>query len=211
MRSRHSAFTIGTSPGAIYTDRFAGCGADVVRVARAHRPLSLTGQGQAGDDSSSKPALSRTPHLGRAAIRRIHAPLPPPASLERAFSDLLHEVRPEHGVRLRISIGGKRQALRPAIQEQLFLIGKEAIVNALRHSKATEVEVEVEYLRCSVCMFVRDNGCGISPDVVQRESDSYGGLREMRDRADTIGAQFGIWSGPGAGTEVRIAVHCGDR
>jgi signal transduction histidine kinase len=211
MRSRHSALTIGTSPGAIYADPFADCGADVVRVARSHRPRSLTGQGQAADDSYSKPALTRTVHLGRAATRGIPAPLPPPVSLERAFSDLLHEVRPEHGVRLRISIGGKRQALRPSIQEQLFLIGKEAIVNALRHSKATEIEVEVEYLRCSVCIFVRDNGCGIRPDLVQMENDSHSGLREMRDRADTIGAQFGIWSRPGAGTEVRVAVQRGDR
>jgi len=127
-------------------------------------------------------------------------------SLEQAFSDLLHEVRPERGVRLRMFIDGKRQALRPAIQEQLLLIGGEAVVNALRHSKATKIEVEVQYLRCSVRIFVRDNGCGINPDLVQQESDSYWGLREMRDRADTIGAQFGIWSRPGAGTEVRIAI-----
>src|SRR5580700_7948299 len=142
MTSRHSAFTIGTSPGAIFADRFAGCGADVAQLARDHRPLFLTGQG-----------------------------------LERAFSELLHEVRPERGVRLRIFMDGKRQALRPPIQEQLFLIGREAVVNALRHSKATNIEVEVQYLRCSVRMFVRDNGCGINPDVVRKESDSYGVVR----------------------------------
>ncbi len=172
MTSRHSAFTIGPSPGAI----------------------------------CAEPALSHTLHLGRAAIRGIRTALPPPASLEQAFSDLVHEVTPERGIRLRIFIDGKRRALRPAIQEQLFLIGREAVVNALRHSKATKIEVEVQYLRRSVSMFVRDNGCGINPDVVQKESDSYWGLREMRDRADTIGAQFGIWSRPGAGTEVRITV-----
>ena len=198
MRLRHSALTIGTSPGAIYADRFSGCEADVLRVTRAHRPLSLTAQG-------------RTVHLGRAVTRESHTPVPPPPSLERAFSDFLYEVKPERGVRFRIFIGGKRQALRPAIQEQFFLIGREAVVNALRHSKATQIEVEVEYLRCSVRMFIRDNGCGMSSHVVQNQSDSYGGLQEMRDRANTIGAQFGIWSRPGAGTEVRIAVQRGDR
>jgi len=187
MTSRHSVFTIGPSPGAIYADRFAGYGADVVEVAR-------------------EPALSRTLCLGRAAVRGIPTALPQPASLEQAFSDLLREVTPARGVRLGIFIEGKRQALRPAIQEQLFLIGREAVVNALRHSEATKIEVEVRYLHCSVRMFVRDNGCGINPDVVQKKSDAYWGLREMRDRAGTIGAQFGIWSRPGAGTEVRIGV-----
>jgi signal transduction histidine kinase len=200
MTSRHSAFTIGASPGALHADRFAGCGA------RDHRPFSVTCQGQAHDDSSLKPALSRTVCLGPAEVRGTHTALPPPTSLEHAFSDLLREVAPEEGVRLGIFVEGKRQALRPAIQEQLFLIGREAVVNALRHSKATKIEVEVQYLRCSVRVFVRDNGCGINPDALQKKSDSYWGLREMRDRADTIGAQFGIWSRPGAGTEVRIGV-----
>jgi hypothetical protein len=250
MTSRHSAFTVGDSPGAIYADRFAGCRADVVQVARDHRPLSLTGQGQAhreedipldegsrgcartlhelrdtlffgfldvsmplhqpvgqaADCSSSKPALSRILHLGCAAVGGIHTASPRPASLEQAFSDLLNEVTPERGVRLRIFVEGKGQALRTAIQEQFFLIGREAVVNALHHSKATKIEVEVQYSRCSVRMFVRDNGCGIDPDVVQKKSDSCWGLREMRDRAGTIGAQFGIWSRPGGGTEVRIGV-----
>ncbi len=187
MASKHSAFAICASPGAICADWFAACLADA-------------------DDSHSKLARGRTLHLGRAGIRGIHPALLRPESLEKAFSDLLHEVTPEHGIRLRIFIEGKRQALRPATQDQLFLIGREAVVNALSHSKATKIEVEVQYLRCSVRMFIRDNGCGINPDVVQKESDSCPGLREMRDRADTIGAQFEIWSRPGAGTEVRINV-----
>ena len=186
MTSRHSAFTTGASSVAIYADRFAASGTDV-------------------DDSSSKPALGRTFYLGRAALGGIHTPLPMPASLEQAFSDLLHEATPRRGVRLGIFVEGKRQALRPAIQQQLFLIGREAVLNALRHSKATKIEVELQYLRGSVRIFVRDNGCGINPDVVQAKSDSNWGLREMRDRAGTIGAEFGIWSRPGAGTEVRIA------
>jgi signal transduction histidine kinase len=178
MTSRHSAFTIGASPGAIYAE---------------HRSLSLTGQAQASDDSPSKPVP-------------IYTDSPMPASLEQAFSNLLREVTLEGGVRPGIFVEGKRQALRPAIQEQLFLIGREAVVNSLRHSKATKIEVEVQYLRGSVRIFVRDNGCGINPDVVQKKNDSCWGLREMRDRAGTIGAEFGLWSRPGAGTEVRIAV-----
>src|ERR1700677_2385047 len=121
MTSRHSVFTIGASPGAIYADR---CVADGVQVTRGHRPLSVTCQGPASGDSSSKPALSGTLYLGRTALCGIHTALPPPASLEQAFSDLLNEVTPERGVRLGILITGKRRVLRPAIQEQLFLIGR---------------------------------------------------------------------------------------
>ena len=168
-------------------------------------------------DSPLKPALSRALRLvrravdeGRAVIQGIHTGSPAPSSLEEAFSKLLSEVTTGRGLRLRIILHGEPQTLNPAIQEQLFLIGREAIVNALRHSEGTKIEVEVQYLRDLLRLFVRDNGCGINPEAVQKASDSHWGLRGMRERAESIGARFGIWSRTGAGTEVRVAVRLND-
>jgi signal transduction histidine kinase len=136
--------------------------------------------------------------------QRLNPASPPPSSLEQAFSNLVAEVTPGRGADLRIFVQGKRRALDAAIHRQLFLIGREAIMNALRHSEAASIEVEIQYLRSLLRVSVRDNGCGIDPELVQAR-DSHSGLCEMRDRADSIGAQFGIWSGLGAGTEVRVA------
>ena len=162
-------------------------------------------------DFPSKPALSRALHLvrraiddGRAALRKLHTASP--SSLEQAFSVLLCEVTTGRGLRLRIFVQGRPRALNPAIQEQLFLIGREAVMNGLRHSEASKIELEVQYLPELLRVFVHDNGCGINPESVQNESDSHWGLRGMRERAENIGARFGIWSRPGAGTEVRVAV-----
>jgi signal transduction histidine kinase len=164
-------------------------------------------------DSPSKPALSRALRIvrraideGRAALRGMHTASPGPSSLELAFSNLLNEMTMGQGLRLRVFVQGKPQTLNPTIQEQLFLIGREAIMNALRHSKATKIEVEIQYLRCLLRVFVRDNGCGIDPEAVRKGTDSHWGLRGMRERAENLGAQFGIWSRPGAGTEVRVTV-----
>jgi len=57
-----------------------------------------------------------------------------------------------------------------------------------------------------VRVFVRDYGCGINPEAVQKGSGPHWGLREMRERAETIDARFEIWSRRGAGTEVSVAV-----
>jgi hypothetical protein len=85
-------------------------------------------------DSPIRPALSRALRLvrravdeGRAAIRGVHQAPPAPSSLEEAFSNLLNEVKTGRGMRLRVFLHGKPQALNPAIQEQLFLIGREAV------------------------------------------------------------------------------------
>ena len=171
---------------------------------------------QTPTDSPSKPALSRALRLvrqaideGRAAMRGIQTASPAPSSLEQAFSNLLEEVTPGRDVRLRLFGQGKPWPLNPAIHEQVFLIGREAVMNALRHSRATKIEVEVQYLPGVLRVFVRDNGCGINPEAVQRDSDSHWGLSGMRRRAENIGARLDIWSRIGAGTEVRVAIPVG--
>ncbi len=164
-------------------------------------------------DSPYKPALSRALRLvhraideGRTALHGLHVAATVATSLEEAFSELWDEVTPGAGIQLRVFVQGKPRALKPAIQEQIFLIGREAVVNALRHSEATNIEVEVQYLRRLLRVFVRDNGRGIDPQVVQTGRDSHWGLRGMRERAESIGARFGITSRPGAGTEVQVAI-----
>jgi signal transduction histidine kinase len=164
-------------------------------------------------DSPSKPALNCALRVvrqaideGRAAIRGLQVTLPAASSLEQAFAILLDEVTPARGERLRIFAQGKPRALKPAIQEQLFLIGREAVMNALRHSGATKIEVEIQYLPHLLCLSVRDNGCGMSSEAVVRVKDSHWGLRGMRERAENIGARFDIWSRLRAGTEVCVAV-----
>jgi signal transduction histidine kinase len=169
-------------------------------------------------DSPFRPALSRALRMvrravdeGRAAIRGIHTASPAPSSLEEALSTLLDEVAPGRGVRLRIFVQGNPRALNPAIQEQLLMIGREAVMNALRHSEATEIEVDVQYLGDLLRVFVRDNGCGINPEAVQKKSDSHWGLRGMRDRAENIGARFEIRGRPAGGTEVGLSIRLTSR
>jgi signal transduction histidine kinase len=160
-------------------------------------------------DSPSKLSLSRALHLvhqaideGRAALLRPAKTMP---SLEQALSEFQNEFTSGSGVQFRILVAGKPKTLSPAIPEQIFLIGREAVVNALRHSGATNIEVEVEYLRNRTRVLVRDNGCGIDPQVVRSGRNSHWGLRGMRERAENVGAQFHIWSRRGAGTEVEIS------
>ena len=164
-------------------------------------------------DCISKPALSRALQLvhraideGRAALQGVRTAFPAPSSLDEAFSKLIEELTTDQGPRFRIFIQGKPRALSLAVQGQLFLIGREAVMNALRHSEATKIEVEVQYVGDLVRVFVRDNGRGINADAVQKKSDSHWGLRGMRDRAENIGGRFEIRSRSDGGTEVGVIV-----
>ena len=129
-------------------------------------------------------------------------------SLDEAFSRLRDEFAPGGGVRFRVFVTGQPKSLRPAIQEQIYLIGREALINALRHSEATSIEAEVEYLPRRLHILVRDDGRGIDAKAVQAGRDAHWGLAGMRERAASIGAELRIWSRLGSGTEVHIWIPC---
>ena len=127
-----------------------------------------------------------------------------PEGLDRAFLRLQDEFASGR-VRLSILVQGKRRALTTVVEEQIHWIGREGVVNALRHSGASLIEVEVEFARRAVRVVVRDNGCGFDSTLVESAWASRWGLRSMHERATSIGADLCIWSLPGAGTEIEIS------
>ena len=142
---------------------------------------------------------------GRGVLRGLRAPESEPSSIERELSGFLEQFS-NGAVRCQVTVAGHPKELRPAILEQINLIGRHALVNALLHSEATCIEAEVEYLPRRLRVVVRDNGRGIDPRVARLQNDVHCGLAGMRDRAHSIGAKLTVWSKPGAGTEVEISV-----
>src|SRR5262249_11841523 len=164
-------------------------------------------------DSPAKPMLRRTLDLvrkginqGRATLLGLRSPVLPDGSLEKALCDVRNDFAPCEGTRFRIVIVGESKPLEPAVQEQIFLIAREALLNALRHSEASSVEVEIEHLQRKLRVVVRDNGKGIDPQALQSGQNSHWGLTGMRERAASIGAEIRVWSNQGEGTEVEISV-----
>jgi signal transduction histidine kinase len=150
--------------------------------------------------------MRRVTHEGRDTLPGLPSSGVVSMSLEQALSTLRDEFAPGGGIRFQVFVQGQPKKLSADIQEQIYLIGREAILNALRHARATTIEAEVKYLPRGLRLAVRDNGCGIDPQIVRSGSDSHWGLLGMRERAGSIGAKLQIWSRPGAGTEVEISL-----
>lgn len=169
---------------------------------------------QVPPESPSKLSLSRALRMMQSALEEARVILqglrssgpPASASLEEALSTLRDEIDPGHKVEFQIFVNGQPRALPPAIQGHVYLIGREALLNALRHSQATKIEVEVEYSPRRLRLLVRDNGCGIDSQVLRSGRESHWGLLGMRERAAGIGAKLRIWSGRGIGTELELSV-----
>jgi signal transduction histidine kinase len=142
---------------------------------------------------------------GRSVLRGLRSAEFAPSSIVRELSVFLEQFS-TGAVRCEVSVAGHPRELKPVIQEQINLIVREALINALLHSEATCIEADVEYLPHRLRIVVRDNGRGIDPQIVRAQTDAHWGIVGMRDRAKSIGAKLTIWSRPGAGTEVEISV-----
>jgi signal transduction histidine kinase len=105
-----------------------------------------------------------------------------------------------------VIVAGDRRPLDSAVRDEIYRIGREALVNAFRHAQAKNVEVEIEFLGKRLVLRIRDDGRGIDPAVLQSGLDNHFGLPGMRERAETIGGQLRVISRPGAGTEIELSV-----
>jgi signal transduction histidine kinase len=164
------------------------------------------------DNSPAKAPLSHVANLmrqvideGRNAVRGLRASATSD-DLEQAFSRIPDELGSTERVSFRVIVEGQPRPLNPIIRDEVYRIGREALVNAFRHSGGASIEVALEYSARRMRLVVRDNGRGIDPDVVKDGRDGHWGLSGMRERADRIGAGFTVWSRPATGTEVELVI-----
>jgi PAS domain S-box-containing protein len=81
----------------------------------------------------------------------------------------------------------------------LYRIAQESLQNALTHSGATCIRVELNTDAATVRVSVRDNGCGF---VVASNTKPGLGLSGMSERMRSSGGVFSVTSNPGEGTAV---------
>ncbi|MED4602611.1 sensor histidine kinase [Paenibacillus validus] len=90
------------------------------------------------------------------------------------------------------------------IEDHLFRIAQEAMSNALRHSKATKLEVRLTQPSAdAVRLLIRDNGVGFDLDM--RKQASYG-IVTMNERVNEIGGSMNLLTAPGKGTRIEIRI-----
>jgi PAS domain S-box-containing protein len=142
---------------------------------------------------------------GRKALQGLRLSDTAPLDLVQAFSGIQRELAVPSDVEFRVSVIGAKRPLHLAIQHEIYRIGREALINAFRHSRATRVEVDLEYADSELRMRVRDNGCGVDPRVVETGCDGHWGLAGMRERATRLGGLLKI-SSSATGTEIGLSL-----
>ena len=84
----------------------------------------------------------------------------------------------------------------------LFRIAQETLVNAIKHSKATNLTLSISYHHHVIRLDILDNGVGFDSKAIEPGI----GLSSIRDRAEAFNATLEIDSAVGQGTRTTVTV-----
>lgn len=109
-----------------------------------------------------------------------------------------------------ISVQGEEliPRLPQSTETALFRIAQEALTNIVKHANASMVNVTLKALDGLVQLVIDDNGIGFDPARIHAaEQKPKWGVITMRERAEAIGGQMRVESGPGRGTRLLVEIR----
>ncbi len=151
------------------------------------------------------------------SLRSTAGELRPPAltsfGLEKAIRShcsVFCQAQPNLKIHLDLDKDG--QLLPERTRLALYRIYQVALVNVVRHSHATQVDVRFQLLPDSVVLEVQDNGQGFIPPLrwVELARGGHMGLVGAKERAEAAGGTFEVHSTPGQGTLLRVVLPLSD-
>jgi signal transduction histidine kinase len=164
---------------------------------------------------SNPPAARQALTLARRMLRytRIEA--------RRSVWDLRSQVLEKHGLtaalqamadaaaapagpKITVQGSGPERRAPAAVEFHLFRIAQEAVTNALKHSGARQIAIEVTHTPDQTRLTVRDDGRGFDPDAKDLSPGPHFGLLGLRERAAKIGAELALAAAPGAGCAITV-------
>ncbi|HTS01218.1 MAG TPA: ATP-binding protein, partial [Thermoanaerobaculia bacterium] len=107
--------------------------------------------------------------------------------------------------RIEVPAGAAAVDLPAEPRRHLFLLLKEAVTNAARHSRARLVTVAFRVEGKSFSVEVADDGSGFDPARTGLPEAEGRGLENMRVRAEALGGRLEVESSPGSGTRLSVA------
>jgi two-component system sensor histidine kinase DevS len=132
------------------------------------------------------------------------------SDLVDALSTLVRELRVNSLVEASLVVDGGRDLSSTLTADQvsnLYHIAQEALANVQKHARASAVEARVTTRNGLLRLAISDNGVGFAPG--RGAEPEHRGLRNMSERAQSLGGRLSLESSPGRGTTLAVEVPIG--
>jgi signal transduction histidine kinase len=196
---------------AIATDLHDDIGASLSQIAILSEVARVrgNGQGQPGEPLERVAALARELVDSMSDIVwSIRTEPRDMDSLIRRMREFALDLLGAQGIefQFRTPAAGEHLQLSLHARRQLFLMFKECIHNAARHSQCSGVMAELRVLDHEVMLRVEDNGRGLNGGEKAPGPDGGTGIPGMRRRAESLGGRMEFIATPGSGCSIAIRI-----
>jgi signal transduction histidine kinase len=170
--------------------------------------LEALDQGFSADPEQVRAGLRRVRETARESLvdaRRsiwiLSGELPEEGDPAASLAFLARKLFADLPIRLQLHLKNCAFPLEADLRLGLVRIGKEALTNVLKHSRATTVRIDLSYGRKSVRLSVLDNGCGFVEGSLANTPGGFG-LFGLRSRTEHLGGRLMIQSQADRGTHI---------
>ncbi|MGC3956550.1 MAG: sensor histidine kinase, partial [Verrucomicrobiota bacterium] len=123
--------------------------------------------------------------------------------LPTALNGILKQMADGSELKTALEITGRPRRFAPVLENNLLRVGQEAITNAVRHARAKNIKVTLEFGERQFRLTVRDDGKGFDPAEPPQSPGGFG-LLGMRERAKELKGDWQVRSKPDQGTEITL-------
>jgi two-component system sensor histidine kinase DegS len=116
----------------------------------------------------------------------------------------IETLKSQTGIDIRLTVTGLEQRLESYLEVMIFRAVQELVGNAIKHSGATNIKVQIDSTETDVRVNVDDNGKGF--DVSLIEEGSGMGLKVIRDRVEMLSGRLEVDSVAGQGSRISFQI-----
>ncbi len=172
---------------------------------RLEHIADATAKGRTMHNDSVTEALALADEAGREVRQIAHAMMPKALGdqgLEPALADMLQRALAGMGIQHEFESEGLHARLPPDMETGVYRIAQELVQNTMKHAHAKQVSLQLLMNKGHLVMIYEDDGRGL-----RHQSDTDGiGLRNIRERAHAMSAQFHLENGTPQGVVATLRV-----
>jgi signal transduction histidine kinase/ligand-binding sensor domain-containing protein len=164
------------------------------------------------DPAKSKARLDRAIDLAdqslgeaRQMLLDMRLPMLEDRTLAEALAEVGENATRGASIAFHLRTRGDKKVLPYPEQALLFLIGREAITNAVNHAMPTHITVHIVSDDKQARLLVQDDGIGFDVEAAKRKAGHLG-VQGMTERASVAGAELSIDTAPGKGSRIEVVV-----
>jgi signal transduction histidine kinase len=158
------------------------------------------------DLDSDVPALMRASELAveslRDVIRNLHRSPVGHVGLLDTLILLINHLRDQTNLKFVADLQEVNSD--PSTELLVYQIAREGLINAVKHSNASTVWIELRRTMDGILLEIQDNGAGFDPGASQ--DPRHFGLELMNERALRVHGRFAISSTPGYGARLSLLI-----